>query len=1053
MATVPIQQQAPGTRIPFLQQGYKLVFKKPCLAFKATTGYEQVPGRPLYVKIGNGSDRRMKPPSGSVPTSKLRYSTYIEAVASDTGTSNIAELSAVALSATRGYFPLAVTGVTFQKSSIVFCNTFFEGSDFIDVPVDSLTKTDQGIQVPTTIFRVVHAGTEKLVPEDSTKDLSYWMSIGPYLSNNLAIGTTITDDATYDIKQLFKNATSNVDTASNVIRVSGSPNYVSYVGITKPLFRDLVMTSAATSADGFAIAGSYRQTSNPTPISSAQAKVLRFAWVDVGTEKEPRYQWRLSETFGVPAGLIPIAQDPPGLSASSTTTEVKDHYVYDLSDTTTYPDWQGFYPSLRILKKGYSVAYARAKMDTESVFYDSKFSAKILSQDAVAEVVTGTSNQKSVLVANSVDFYPDSATTLLTGYNALCGVSSTVSTGSGTSINRQTYVYTSPKFLMTFGSNARMGPEYYCVLNGTTPLESSDAAFLVRTQAAPTMASTYDACLESSSVFNIASMGDYTSIVERSMDDSRWAFSQIPTAPSSQVSHFLVGEYPYRSEGSLILLPPLTPFAGDNSDGKVEIPSGKLPVIISLDVVEDGVTTGTFKLYPSAGQSGDPSYELSLGELSASASGSLNIIIPTKTYGSYGIGGGIKSVSGVKWCDPDTTISGKLTPFSSPVYVGDMAAYSDAQVSNISELKFPVKAVACTATTDCVSGYSIMAYEIDGRIDLALRSSHFGPFVPIRDIILRIPSEGSDGKSLPSATRPVLMADANTKGLSLFYTYKERLLIKKLPEDILSDLIGSSNLFAADPKKEAEAIKRMHMLNSSVVFEATNDDALQIDQKAGAIMSIIDLTVPVTVGAINEYCVFYDQIGYMYAVIQTDKQIYVFRSYNGGSAWENLLPDGFSFYPPVRTIKDDIVTLDSAGAVSGTDPSVPQYPYVMVDWPSQTAHFFYFVDDNLLEFQVPVEVFRESKSTLPGQLALFIRPRVVVGVLTKDMAERGITYGNQELSSKSPPIKATPQKVTGVITQNGAYRVFFRDSNSVLRSIVSFNLGGTWILDEDIKQS
>jgi len=73
-------------------------------------------------------------------------------------------------------------------------------------------------------------------------------------------------------------------------------------------------------------------------------------------------------------------------------------------------------------------------------------------------------------------------------------------------------------------------------------------------------------------------------------------------------------------------------------------------------------------------------------------------------------------------------------------------------------------------------------------------------------------------------------------------------------------------------------------------------------------------------------------------------------------------------------------------------------------------------------------------------------------LVTEDMVERGITYGNSELVNKEPPVKATPQKVTGVITHNGAYRVFFKDDQGKLRSIVSMDLGKSWLLDEDISE-
>ena len=122
---IPFLNSPTETRVPFLQQGYKLVFKKTCISTAPNSGYQQVLNRQLYLKIGYGSDKRMRPPAGVVPTSKIRYTTYVETSASDTGSGEAAGLSALALTATRGYFPIPISAVTFQKSSIVFCNTFF----------------------------------------------------------------------------------------------------------------------------------------------------------------------------------------------------------------------------------------------------------------------------------------------------------------------------------------------------------------------------------------------------------------------------------------------------------------------------------------------------------------------------------------------------------------------------------------------------------------------------------------------------------------------------------------------------------------------------------------------------------------------------------------------------------------------------------------------------------------------------------------------------------------------------------------------------------------
>jgi hypothetical protein len=747
--------------------------------------------------------------------------------------------------------------------------------------------------------------------------------------------------------------------------------------------------------------------------------------------------------------LLNVEPNPPGLIPPGGTidlTDPKDHFVYDLSDDT-YPDWTGFYPSLKIMKKAYSVSYARAKLNTESAFYDAKFTAKILKQNMVAEVVTGTNDQKSVLVANSVDFYPTDASTLLTGYGAVCTAS------SGTRLTRHTYVYTSPQLLMTVGTNARMGPEYSCFQNGFAMLETHDVAFLLRSPMPPTMASVYDACLSSSSIFDIVDVGNFTSVVERSVDDNRWAYANFPAPPQSDNYKFLIGEYPYKSDGAMVLLPPLQKLEMDVSNGNFPIPEEKLPVLLELGVVENGDASGLFRLYPSPKQVGKPAYEVSLGEIQSYASGSVNIVIPPRTYGSYSTGGGFNKIVSVKGCAPNTTIAGKLTPYVNDALTGDKATLSDKQVEKISTLEFPVRSNSVTATSDCVSGYVILGYETNDRIDLAFRSSHFGPFIPLRDVVLRIPNEdSSDGKTLPSAKKPVLMTDYNTRNMYLFFLYKNRLLVKKMPEELLADLVGTSETFSSQPEKEAEAIKRLHMLTSNVVFEGAVQDALILpDMRAGAVRRILDMSVPATSDSINEFCVFSDQIGYMYAAVQTEKQIYIMRSYDGGDVWENLIPDGFSFYPPKRIMSGETVLYEQNDPVE-SEANIPQYPYVMVDWPSQNGSFFYFVEDNLLTFQFPIEIFRGTKENIPNDLTNYIRPKLVVGKLTSDMIERGITYANPELTSKSPPIRATPQKVTGVMTQNGAFRVFFRDNNNSLASIISTNMSGTWLLDEDIKQ-
>jgi len=1088
----------------FSQRGFKLLSKKPCFLPKTIAGpdYYEIPGTGKFVR-GSTEGIRAKPPSGVFPNSKLRYLFYAETLPANTNdatTSVAAAISTTATLLTRGLLPTPILTVEFQRSVSITSVVCFEGMDVIDLPKENFKRSDQGIVVDHNVYKVIYAGANKLIPDKDEKGFNYWTTVGPYLPTNLCRGTTLTDDAPVDLKYYYKANKGDptfADTASNVITTQGTANYVSYVAITKPLFRDVVYMTGSTETTGYALLGTYRELNTRQAMTTLPAIVLRYAWVNMAKKDDPpKFMWRLAESFNARPGKV-----APALGIKTQAGDVPDHYVYNLLDdvkpelaeTSAYPP--------EILKTAYLQQDAVALSTPGNKNYNKKFQFFMMPQDFQAEVVAGG----NVLVANSAEYYPSGNPALLAGLGALCASTIWADSAQGmmeqiSAPATQCFVYTSSKITQPFIAITRLGTEYYSNFINGRMLTAQEFALLARVHPGGGVSAVLDPCTFMTSVFDILPTTNTDIVTERVFDDFK--IGNVSSLPPETAAggKFLLGEFPLRTEGGTALVPPQD--NGKAGDSPLTLDKEKFVTMLSIAVSTESEDE-TFRLYANTDTSGNPLVELNLGEFvgKLQADGkSDNIIVgvpPTKTTSfAWKAGGGFGNPKSYYFVEKDAVMAGELVPHNDGQTL-PWTPYSDFQVKRVGKQTFPVTSQSVAASANCATGYVLFAYENDGRIDLAVRTGHGDAYAFLRDVTLRVPDDDNfkpeaydsayqsayqtaknSGKSeedavaagkaagnkaaandisktraeeinMPPSTLPFLVDDKSTKNLVLFYMYKDKLLAKRVPEEALGTIIRSTEANSFTPAAEAKNIKMMHGLIPAIVYDGANEGksaaSILKDLKLGAV-KVFQGDPPKTdkkPDYVVQFCAMADSTGNLYAVIQTGTRVMVKRSVDGGEVWESVFPDDFSFYPN-RT----------SGGTDATAAAQVQSPFVMLDWSTQNCIMTFVVEGSLLAYRFPAEVLRVSKDKAAATLSKYLEPKVLFGPLTQDMADRGISYGtavpeHETAKGSTVPVQVLSHRMTGVVAQNGYYRVFFKDDESRLRSLISTDLGSSWLLDQD----
>jgi hypothetical protein len=1102
------------------QQGFRLSTSTPCLlsdssplAVAGSTKAYKIPGitargsssaETAGVWIKSGANIRATPPPGVFPSQEFRYSFYQEVLPSGgDGGATSSEISRRFFENTRGLVIGLVKDIQIERSAMMTAITVFEGIDIIDLPASQFKRTEKGIEVPHLVYKVIHAGAEKLVSKEGF-GLDYWITVGPYLEDNLAQGMVLSDNPPFDVKKNnddILNRQFFVDTASTVIRVDGDANFVSYVGILRPMWRDVIMTSGSSKEETTFAFGTPldiateagRFTEEKGEISSHPALVLRYTWDDFGTEEEPKRQWRLSESFNVdPEQKV---QQPAGVELPGE-FRLGRHYVYDLNDKT-YPETDGV-PIPRILKRAYTKEHAIAKLNLTSSHFDEGFRAVIVQQDASAETVQnptapGDPAKSIVLLPNDIEFFAQGVPQYLGGTPALCA-----STIFGTS-DRHAYLFTSPKFLGAFSTNVRVGEEYYGLLRAR--LQSAIlGAVLVRTPAIGWVSASYDPCMLTTSLLDVAGSVDAPVVVERTFDDNRWEKVDLPI-PEPERGQFLLGEHPYKNGGAAALLPKTEETDVVIGQDGLVVPNDKIIAGVGLNVEEDagGTGQGTGKLFTSRTE---PEVELSLGEVAPPRSGRMVVNVPSLDYTAFAPGGGLKELDKLYVADRAGKIADSLVAPQEVVddADGNPVAWlnaSNTQINQVGEMVFPVPARSVTAQLDCNNGFTVIAYETEGRIDLGLRATHYGSFTPVRDVVLRIPEEevegGNEQISLPAASKPYLVPDKDTTLWFLFFVYKRKIFLKKIPEEIFKDLARQITSNSFTPQTEANAVRTLHSIAVTLIYDSTgetdegsgggsiaedidaqiieNGEDKEEEEEATSpasfgIIPFVPFGVQRFVAAVSEeiaederpatprflidYSAFRDNKGNVFLIVYDTQRTWLFRSLNSGRSYRSILPATFSFLPLTDEEKEEREQFE------GSFANPVQYPYVLVDESTHNCHLFFFSEAALLLHTFPIETLLLEPDKIEEALAL-IKPRFLHGRLTKTLVDRGIVpirpnrTPEEEESSSLATVPA--QRVSGVITTSGYLRVFFKDEDGIVASLISSNSGATWFTDQEYSSS
>jgi len=957
-------------------------------------------------------------------------------------------------------FATVLPSVVFSRHTLYDAVTIFEGRDVIDFPTDDLKYENNVLYVPSKVFRPLYAGDEKFLKEGETLSRESIIQFSQPTSDNLFVAMNLSSGAPADVKRLAQGGTDRrlVDVLSNGIICKSKPKYISYVAVDKILFRDVVVLVGSSQAIGLASPGLGGFRITDTSASGGwTTKLYRFALVNLSDdENESIPAWRLAETFGVkpktiveaPNGLVSSASREEQVRNSADTNSL--HYAYDLNEEGDEPTFFDF----DVSKTGYNPLLAKSAMKSSSKYYDKTKSFKVIDYEL--------------------------------GYAAGGGITETlgVGLGFGASGIHVDAMYTSPKWDQSITPAARMGTEYMAyrpfntrvIIPSFGPSQKNTSIVLASTTTVATgMAAVNDCCIYSCMLFDMISSQAGDMMVERSFDDLFWK-KRSEENPESILDKYLVGEVPSRSDGSPASIPRQTQLEATISpDKNVTMPSEKFATALMVRLSSS--SNANLVLFSNSGGEGDALFETSFGDTTTlegqSVSESYVLVsvpgIVFKSYTSEGVE--IEQIFGVGRRDPMLPTMVPPGPVQDDPLT-DLRKASKIQLSYVKAESFPVESSGLTATTDCTEGRIYVAYENKGRIDMAVR---YGcsptPFFISRDVTLRVVSESEQAKAakdsskatadsgtpFPAASVPFLVEDDATKTVFLFFLYKGKICVKRCPKEIFNGMALPSPDEPSTWKtnKEGDASQSMHELGADIAYDGVNKD--QGKSKANDASRDIELgslraaeastTTDDSSGQpVTQYCAFQSQKGHLYVFIQAEKANPIRRSANSGKTWSDAVPKDFSFIPPISTTTEATTKTVATKEQEESQPAVAESPYCLYDDALDAITIFFTFRGSLMYVKLPVEaLMRESTDSVALDMTKEIKPRVLFGRYTTEMFKRGITEArieNVDRGASAPIIPA--QRVAAVKTTEGYYRIFFKDENQKLYSLISKDAGESW---------
>ena len=964
------------------------------------------------VNVFSLSDPRGLLPSGMVPSSTIQYKIVNGAKAQGQTSSILSSFVGNPLGGgvISSFASFSLIGdVVFAKINTQTAIVVFEGRDVIDLPTDDLETDGDAIIVPDLVFRPLYAGDEKFIGPEDNISIKSALSYGRYLEDNRIIGikprADSPPDTRFSINSLGQNA---VDTSSNRIRVDGLPGFISYVAIDRLLFRDVITISASIEIFG-SVNPEFGFSATGSSIASSRATLLRYTFLPQTEEEENgliRSQWKLTESIG--RSVTPkdgIQKTPDNLRENFTTNQrIKDgisslnfHAVYDIREEAEEDLTNKF--SAKPLKGGYSPAFAKAKLDPQSDYFDENFKA-VIQDFKLGLGASGTFvDPESSIVSNNVGLTADALSTLS---------------------------YISQNYEVKLNNSGRIGVEYSLQVTGNVESNPDFTLILAKTTEAATGVSVvYDCGLSRSYVFDISS--DLNTITERVFDDFSWNSDKIKR-PESNLKKYLLGEIPFKSDGGTVFLPKV--FSID-IDGDLSLSTEDF-VVAFVSTVEDGLKVSLFDT-----SNKDPIFETEIpSSLSANGSGK-EITITTPPLKFISSEGNI--ISKVLVSKIGSKILESFEEFK------DTSTISSLQLSKVDSLKFPVVANNLHACSDDSSNITVIAFENGERIDLAVRFMDHGQVSILRDVVLRIPddleeiSDPENVESFPPASLPYVICDQGTQQILLFYTYKNKLLVKKIPIEIFRSKPVASVLKRYSLESELSIVKSIHALSSRIVYDGDGSfESIEIDIKKGSIKVFEDERTDSLENSdkvpkkVSQYSACMDGSGYIYVFIQTEDKMSIRKSPNIGDSWTDAVLEEFSLIPDNN--------------VEEKPKKFPESPYCHIDPATNTMFIFFFFEDSLLFQKIPTESLQIPKASSTVALGN-IKPVVLVGPLTQDMIDRGITRQPTVNGIRNTTL-IQPHRVAATTTAQGYSRIFYKDDKKILRSLITFNSGEMWVNED-----
>lgn len=1057
----------------FLSPSTPLLVTIPPRAFEVLdrTGNERFDTRPGFegqttnrvIKADPEADVRARPPIGMFPASEFRYRAYVEIQPSGVdNTAFAAELSARATVLTRGFFPGPFTTLNLQRSTTVFAIVGFEGQDVFDMPESQFERTEEGIRVPdsfTGIYRVIHAGSTRLIPENDTTGKRFWATIGPFLERNLSIGTTKEHDSPFDVKAKFEEEGDPLfaDTASRTIRVKGSTadiKFISFVGITNPIFRDVVVMRGSSKTESTGFFGNAALTrGREALVTEDRAQVLRFLWDESPEAKTPalaRPRWSLSETFTIEpertwnGSLQTVGlEDNPFLPSN--------YFVYNQLDKD-FPSAQGLRP-LTVLRRGFPPEFANQTVNIGGV----SIFAPTLEQDFSREVIRFDENDFDVLVSNEQQFFVTGRPDLFSGSGLLCG------TSVARTFNNHSFLFTSPKIKESVTGNFRLGHEYFASLRGGSLLEPSEFVLLVRTGPPGSVAASYDATTGDTDVLDATKSGE---MKLREVNEARWTICR--GIPESEFDgKFILGEFIFRTDGgsSIIRNGSRSLVSGTT----ISAPEGQVIVALDLQVREDidGLERGTFKLFKEESDE-VPAVEFTLFDAS-SPEGVMTVPVNPGTYERFELGGGIFGVIAIVLVKEDEVIQQKPTfPALQQDDIGQpWVAPSRIQFGQIPELSMSpederesvLEGRSVSVLNIPRNGFNVGCYENDGRVNLLTKGPADNEYSVIRDVTVRVQDvdSSSDDPTLPPANMPNLIFDSSSGLLLLFYLYKRGLFVKSFPVNLVTDSIERAPSLVetggATPEQritiesESRAIQRMHAALSKLVYDYSRVNGELAENDIRKKIVLVDPSQTISseeTVIVQAHTAFVDETGVIHLFIKEELRVIALKSADGGSTWQKTFTDDFFVHLADFSPKPGEEVTDKA-----------QFPFILFDKASGACSLFFFADNLLLVNDFPSSLLRNTPENATKAYRE-TRAKLIFGTLTPDqntdLISRGIARARNEEVEEDPdePEDGTPQRIAAIVARRGHRRVFFKDSTDRLRSLTSSDI--SWRLDENFGQ-